>query len=368
MPKMAPKLPKKYNPSRVVNPTAPNHLVPLRPNQELDIVLDKSTRKKLVKISVDSAFFHDEWDATSNKDGGCTIRLRPKYDLSGWAAVSRVFLGEVIIEYKFDHSKNKNKQECSLCLIMDTVQSQFPTDEWPVFGRTLTVVNPRQSYVKVAPENVLEVILFSPKVTEKDALDCEITSGEGRIRYNVLAHTVRDSTSPQFANKRDAIRGHISKQFGTPGLEHHYFLSLGTESLDYIRSLAKGVHLGGAITFKSKKFLSFSLHVLLQVTHKQEKVKKQHHSNYNNAAYKVPAVISHPKKKDWDRHYSSDDSYEAAWESSWVNSGKRKTFETSSTSYGTGYYDVDLKPIESQSICDGCSIVWSKKNVLIYHE
>jgi len=349
---------KKYNPARVVDPSTPHHLIKLYPNQELDVVLSNDFKKKFVQISVDSLFF-DSCTNQKEKDGSYVMRFKPKFDLVSWSKVSKVFLGEIIIEYKGDGSGSKH--ECSLCLVMDIVNPVLSPDEYPTFSRMLTVVNPRNNYVKTAPENILEIILFSPRLRKKDELEAFVTKGgEGSISYQIIAHRTIDILS-HFSSKRHAIRGQISTKFGMPCVEHHYFLKLSEESLEYVNTLNKGVHPAGKLTFSVKKSngIPFTLHVLLHVTHKQEKVKKPQ----IDPVYKLPTVYK-PKQADWKRQYDEeyDAEMEAAWESNWMNNGKPRKFEST---YGS-YCEVDLKIIESESLEAGCIVVYSKKNVLIY--
>lgn len=229
---------KKFSPVRVKDPCAENHMVRLCPNQEFSLVV--SSYNKDVQVAVTSDYFrmtHEE----SGKDGSRIFYFAQIYDLSDWAKISQVYLGEVSLFTKDTFS--------SLCVVLDT-RDAFQPD-------VVTVINPIGNELKIESHQVLEVVLYDEDISNLDAWKCEIVKGEDSIELEQFAHEV----CYPHVRYHSYIRSHEKKdvaiilprcQETKVTKEHHFFFRFNWESLSRFPSMCMGTHSAGKIIFEAE--------------------------------------------------------------------------------------------------------------------
>ena len=124
---------------QVKNPLAESTVVKLHPNQSLKLSLSKEIG--VLDIDFDSNFFVLDEDVTDDS-GIRHLLFSQKYDLTEWASMSSIYLGEVFI---------LRENACtSLCVILDSKSK----------ANILSIIAPRASQLKLRPTQILEIILY----------------------------------------------------------------------------------------------------------------------------------------------------------------------------------------------------------------
>lgn len=260
------KRPRAYNLVRVINPKG-THAVRVHPRQGVRLVLDSPQIHKNIsegarlEVKVNSPYlFLDEVDA--NGKGQVVYIIRQTCDLSNWADVSEIFLGEISVELV--GNTHPKKQDClydGACLGVYHLPAKQDS-------QVLTVINPQDHTIKLEPHRTLEVVCF-----------CRAWAGAGskgneewmaRVEYlggpeveGIYVEQIKEfecktrSLNPQFSLKAEdftviprycpsvnsLLHENEQSRFShneNPDRQHHFWLAFTKKSIQKISSLKTG--------------------------------------------------------------------------------------------------------------------------------
>lgn len=150
--------PKRYKPTRVMNPYSAWHTQHQLPCQSLKLKLTPPHKIPVQDCSENAAFavtlkseFLRIESITEDKDGDTVYFISPKYDLTDWAEHGEVFLGNIEIGIINNNHPNACPYKVSICVI----QSAKDND-----NRVITAVNPVNQFIKMEPHQLLEVVCY----------------------------------------------------------------------------------------------------------------------------------------------------------------------------------------------------------------
>lgn len=222
---------RRFNPIRVVNPSGIGHLVPLNPNQ--DFVLLLSAAMDLQDIDYTSNFF-DLKDTQDMRDGTHLFTFSQTYDLTQWASLGSIYLGEVIIIGKATAS--------SLCVMLASDKSDV-----------LTVVNPKGFEIKSQPHQIIEVVVYDNDHPSK--WKCSITPGDDGVEYkqcgyqSILSNTDVHSLVERMKSQNEfVVFPRAFDEFNDR--EHHYWFELTQPSMKTVVGWKTDTYYGGRIVFE----------------------------------------------------------------------------------------------------------------------
>lgn len=222
---------KKYSPVRVVNPVGDNHIVPLNPNQGFIVVISQWSVFKEFDYHSDYFTFREKEQL---RDGTTILRFTPKYDLTQWAKMGSVYLGEVVVL--------SESVAASLCVVLSSKHTDV-----------FTVVNPCGAEAKVHPHDILEVVVYDAAFHGK--WDCKVTPGEQGVQYQQIGY---ESIMTSIGVKSLVNRMKTSNSFvvfprsleGFDGKEHHYWFEYDVLSKTKIAEWATDTYSGGCLIFE----------------------------------------------------------------------------------------------------------------------
>lgn len=145
---------KTYSPVQIRNPTSSQHLVKLRPGQDMFLSFDKELYGD-VKIELASDYLEAEAVGLL-QDGSHKYRVWQTKDVAGWSDYSSTFLGEIWIDYDSSIAK--------VSVVMDCVNNE-KLDH-------VTVINPDCFDVRVQPHQVIEFIVYDLDFGSLDEWHC----------------------------------------------------------------------------------------------------------------------------------------------------------------------------------------------------
>lgn len=140
---------KTHSTVQIRNPTSSQHLVKLRPGQDMFLSFDKEIYGD-VKIELASDYLEAE------ADGNHKYRIWQTKDVDGWGDYSSVFLGEIWIDY--------DKSIAKISAVLDCVNNE-KLDH-------VTVINPDCFDVRVRPHQVIEFIVYDLEFSSLDEWNC----------------------------------------------------------------------------------------------------------------------------------------------------------------------------------------------------
>lgn len=222
---------KRYSPVRVVNPVGDNHLVPLHPNQGFVVVI--SSWNGLRDIDYSSQYFELR-NTEHTRDGTTIFYFKQKYDLSQWATIGSVYLGEVVIV--------ADGVAASLCVML----TSSTTD-------VVTVVNPCGAEVKIHPHQILEVVVYDSSF--HGSWQCRAVAGYEDVQYRQIGYeSILSSIEIRLLMMRiKQARNFIifPRSLDTyEGREHHFWFEYEPTSLRKIESWKTGTYFGGRLIFE----------------------------------------------------------------------------------------------------------------------
>ncbi len=143
---------KKYYPVRVKNPTSAQHLVRLKPGQDICLVFDNDQKVELEVAG--NCLELEEHELVKPKRLQCTVRQTKNID--GWEEYSSVFLGEIWVDC--------DKTIAKISVVLDCGNNE-KSDH-------ITIINPDCFDVRVQPHQVIELIVYDLGFSSLDEWNC----------------------------------------------------------------------------------------------------------------------------------------------------------------------------------------------------
>ena len=141
---------RKYSDVRVKDPNSDNHVVPLHPGQDFNIVLSSTMGE--VAVDVESDFFdltETVETAARGQEKETVLKFSQFKDLSKWSQISKVYLGAVrLLSEMRDDFVNL---------------SVFLESSNPLKENVITIINPEQNKLKVEAHQILEVVVYGSR-------------------------------------------------------------------------------------------------------------------------------------------------------------------------------------------------------------
>lgn len=235
-------------PQRIVNPVKNWHSVRLLPGQPFVVKLKKPNEflaycsdDARFKVELKSDFLFVEEEECDREKCSEILRIGQKYDLSPWTAHGQVLLGHV--EIKLVNNTHKEKDKCKFGI--DNI-SQLVVFLNSKHNHVITVVNPVGSFVKLKPNQYLEVVCSWPTLygdpiqLSYDNWSFETTNNTlSKIAYEPVGEarqdeieTIQDVLVLKHRHKKllnPRLKSVYRKKFldnsPSPRCEHHYWFS-----------------------------------------------------------------------------------------------------------------------------------------------
>lgn len=293
------------DPIRILDPLAAATVVKLHPQQQLWLAL--SPKLGVKEVDFDSRFFFLNRDFLS-EDTVHTYVFEQKFDLSDWAKISCMYLGEIYI---------MRKDICAcLSVILD---SRFRPN-------ILTIVNPISTQIKLRPNQILEIVALEPTIGETTHWDITVIPGSFGIKYEEIKDAVICPRSFNLACL-DSIEDQLLPypRVDDVGIEHHFWFKVRMESAF---TWPSGLYDAGRIRLHgqtlSGKILTNGVDLNLRVKTKDRRAL-------------APININSPKRCKW---------------------------------FAPMFEEISLEKKQSSSLFEGCTVVETnlKKKALITHE
>lgn len=229
---------KKYQPVQIKNPTTDGYSIRLQSGQCCQLILQKSNQNEIFDVEINSDLLVIEevfYDYENLKE---TYIISQKLDLEKWSYISTVFLGNVIIKYK--SKKNKEESIIRACVFMNCKSLAKQN--------VVAVINPDNNLVKIEAVQILQVVLYNPKLLSWGLIGVEklgMVCARSETVYNdvfdvydktaLLCQEPRNVPTPVNANLTNAyecIKTHYENNKIVEGLkECHFWLHLGVSAL-----------------------------------------------------------------------------------------------------------------------------------------
>jgi hypothetical protein len=145
---------KRYSPVRVKNPTSSQHLVKLRPGQDISLLFDKEVAGGEVNLEIVSDYLDCKLKENDNRH---EFDVWQTSAIEGWSSYSSIFLGEIWAEYQSNISK--------ISVVLDCV-NQEKEDH-------VTIINPDCFDVRVKPHQILEFVVYDLEFGSCDEWNCD---------------------------------------------------------------------------------------------------------------------------------------------------------------------------------------------------
>lgn len=167
---------KKYNPVKVVDPFTDGHAVRLQSCQAFQLILTKNSNEFYdVELNSEYLIIEKIERVFNNGIEKEIYFISQKYDLSSWAKISNVFLGNVIVSRK--QQTESVPVGYQICVYLNCVNESKQ--------KVVTVINPNNHLIKIEPSSLLEIVIFG-----KDAGRWSLMSIEEIGCYCIRSETV----------------------------------------------------------------------------------------------------------------------------------------------------------------------------------
>jgi hypothetical protein len=315
---------KKPNSVVITDPVSQNHVVRLYPQQEFVLQLSEDNGNTSVEWS-------SEWfilkEQGTNAEGQKTWTFSQPFDLSKWAEIGRCHLGEVMV------MSEKSKELIGLQVVLESVKHEI-----------LTVINPSGTILKVGPEQVIEVVLFSDKLPADGKFDPpRIMPGTDQITYENTWSQLLDPTEKDailFPNSEQLIRRCMDDKLKEM---HFWFAPNSVTKMSLARSKA-GQYQAGKINFSvgdPKLDLKYSLGLLLHMKHDGKAIGTDAATKVGSYEGTIPLADEHKK------HHSPIV----------IPSSKKKKTDYSTNHSSVGNYaQIERRPVELQELEGGLAV------------
>lgn len=244
---------KQYSPCRLAQPSTNNHIARIHPNQNLVVYAQCN------EIQIASDFIRlVETKKTKHKGQEWNeFVFSHVYDLTGWSRVSRAYLGDLIWS---DNGKPMN--------ISIVLESESHRD-------VVAVVNPLGSYLKFNPEDVIEIVVFYPKIiNSEDTWSFTNISGDQGLIYEKVWH---EAVNPESYQPNTAVGNWVvlPRSISDPCSEYHLWFKLNQQSKNLCRHIKDGVYSAGKFVFYNKAIddIKFIFNPLLSVKNTKSSAK-----------------------------------------------------------------------------------------------
>lgn len=213
---------------QIKNPVSQFHCVRLHPFQNLSILLTTPNYRN-PNLKIISNFI--ELIEEQKTEEQLIYFLKQKVDISNWICLTTFCLGTIHLISDFYSS--------SFCVLSESTNKE-----------KVTVVNPKDEFVFLSPNQILEVVVYDfDKYKEWQTI---IFPGIYGIKVEKFSH-----------------EGILPNQsfIQSKTIEYHYLFRFEAESIDIIRNLENGTFSGGRILFVTEKetTFQFSLDIVLKL-------------------------------------------------------------------------------------------------------
>lgn len=228
----------RFAPVRVQDPVSEGHAVPLKPGQDIEILLSGSNDRKSYFDDIDISIRSDYLKIANVRSdkGGLIYTISQTRDFSDWSRVSSTYLGEI----KF----SKDKFKSTLCVSVDATN--------PFKKNIVTVVNPNSHLVKTTPYQIIEVVLYNPVWGKPLYWDLDKDSDP---RMELVAYSY---IQPNVYRAEDSVRK-INDAFFTyprsqhdsnrPFFEYHFWVRCQQSAAKHMQSLPNGMFPNAKLRF-----------------------------------------------------------------------------------------------------------------------
>lgn len=235
-------------PIQIRNPKVEVATVRLRPNQ--DAWLSLSPEMDVREVDFESDFFSLS-DECVEQGGVRTYIFSQKFDLTEWAAISTVYLGDIYLCRK--------KTISTISLFLDSPKSEV-----------VTVINPKGTQLRLRPSQTLEVVIYSNKIGGDWV--AKVKPGSCDISYTQRRHI---TINPQkFSCHPDAFPDEFIPypRILDVNRQDHFWFKMNTFGMRVV--WPTGIYEAGSIWFGEKDSSvtpSYAVHLNLKVKLKDRK-------------------------------------------------------------------------------------------------
>ena len=142
----------------VPDPKSDGHVVFLHPRQGFKLELSIPTDDLGADWQVESFGPFLVLEKSITTKGVKIFWFQQVFDLKAWAKVSSVQIQEFLLTYKGNHRDEQRFKNKSIYVVLTGHNEEQ--------RNTLTIVNPAVAKIKLAPHQLLEVVLFDPDVCD----------------------------------------------------------------------------------------------------------------------------------------------------------------------------------------------------------